>query len=75
MYGSESTVRNGASDVMRVLICRLTSARLLGVSALLRKRLNPRSLERERQLVDRVGDGMPSSLALAWTVLVWLPDG
>src|SRR5450631_1284475 len=41
MYGSASTVRNGASEVIRDLIWRLTSARLFAVSELFRKRLKP----------------------------------
>src|SRR5580658_5544281 len=76
MYGSESTVRNGASEVMRVLIWRLTSARLLDVSASLRKRLKPpKSSSEIASLSIGLVMGMPSSLALPWTVLVWLPDG
>ena len=74
MYGSPSTLRNGASEVMRVLICRLTSARLFEVSELLRKRLKPpKSWSESASLSIGLVIGMPTSLPLAWTVLSGFP--
>src|SRR5580704_11460341 len=65
MYGSPSTVRKGAIEVMRVAICRLTSARLLGVSELLRKRLKPPKSSREMaSLSIGLVIGIPTSLVV-----------
>ncbi len=76
MYGSPSTVRNGASEVMRVEIWRLTSARLSGVSELLRKRLKPpKSSSESASLSIGLVIGIPTSLVVPWTVLSPLPDG
>src|SRR5580700_5546375 len=57
MYGSESTVRNGASEVMRDLIWRLTSARLFAVREVLRKRLKPPT-QRSEGASSWIGLGM-----------------
>ena len=71
MYGSASTVRNGASDVIRVAIWRLTSARLFAVSELLRKRLNPpKSCSESASLSIGLVIGIPSSLGVGMDLLV-----
>src|SRR5450755_2283318 len=74
IYGSESTERNGASDVMRALICRFTSTRLFAVSELLRKRLNPPKSDNESASLSMgLVTGIPTSLASGCTVLSSAP--
>ena len=60
MYGSASTVRNGASDVMRVADLPVDERTAVGGQRVVEEEVEATEiLERERQLVDRVGDRDP----------------